>query len=1468
MEGLQVPKFDGKAESLKDFTAHFKLYLKQTCPGAEGVLEGKEVTQDQEERAHVSIMQALRGCNSTAAKGALAQPDARTAWQVLIKYYNRPEDDVKKSRHIINCINSVRVRPDDTADEYATRIYQAIDKLSTAYDMRESRTLEEIFSLFIFSLFHDSKPKQFGNEIKSPTSTVHQFVDLILSSNPALEDTVSDHSGTEQMLKIARPRRPERTRSDRQLKRKKSRCPHCGKYCFHREEDCYHNPNRSMQSGFKHQSGGSRNNQPRPPHQQHKPDFTFKILRTPQQLPFSEHLVGLDSQSSVHIFSDPTYFTHRVILQQPAVVRGLGGTVEVHETGTVSLKVRVGSEEKVINVRDVLFLPTMGFNILSAGRLVDAGVTVKLNGESPRVEYRDLCLQLHMHGTTYYLKAEPLHKAQACLAVQTLHTWHRRLGHRSLTDVAKLLDDNGISYQQHHRDQIQPCTQCMPYKIQRKPVRKAADDHSTEPGGRLHGDLQGPFPSAAKTHKYVLFVVDEKTRYADTMVISKKSDAPTALRQLVATTAIPIDRGALLQVDADPVFKSSIFAATARQLGVTVRFSPPYTHQHNGMAERAWRTVKEMAASMLAASAIPPQQQPDFTCAAIQHASNVYNYVVHTSLGSPPYTALTGRPPPLSSLRVFGCPCVIYDDVKSDKGALPARGAAGHYIGYDPRCNGHKIFVSGTQRTRSGINVDFVECHQQQPTGALQVHGHQQQPTGALQAHGHQQQPTGALQAHDHQQQPTGALQAHGHQQQPTGALQAHGHQQQPTWRTAGRVVCLEQHRTSDRPITKAGSPLQAHGHQQQPTGALQAHGHQQQPTGALQAHGHQQQPTGALQAHGHQQQPTGALQAHGHQQQPTGALQAHGHQQQPDGQQRQQLQGHDQTTADLVPTVLAEREICLQPQQHEPQQQHQQHAQQQPQQLRRSGRIRTPVEKLCLTATTANDPPRTWQMAMKGRDRQRWLDAFEEEWGKMLQFGAFDVVDSRQLSIPTQPIPSKLVLTSKQLVDGTTKRKVRLVCCGNRQDVGTFDDVFAPTTRIDAVRTFLAVTTFKRWHLHQYDVTSAFLHAQIDVQGVYVRPPSAANLPDGSLLRLKKSLYGLRQAPRLWYNSIWQTIKESGLRRLASDACVFVGEDCMLCVHVDDFLIAAGTIDRVRHVAASLSAHYHLKHLGPAKQYLNININYDRDAGTMTLTQQHYVHHLLQQHGLQTCRPKDTTLPTNFKLDATTAAETVDVKQFQHIVGSLLYLAGCTRPDVAYAATALARAVRQPTAIHQHAAKHVMKYLRGTSGLGITYSATSAPTLQLRGFSDASHLTDTTTSRGHAGHLFTLVGGPISWSSRRLSLATASTAETEYVSIARASHSAVYLRQFLNELGYTLPPTTIVTDNQPAIAIATNRVTKLRTKHIRLRFHIVRELVEDNVIELTYEPGRTLLADMLTKPLPRPALVLCRDQVLAVVPV
>ena len=204
---------------------------------------------------------------------------------------------------------------------------------------------------------------------------------------------------------------------------------------------------------------------------------------------------------------------------------------------------------------------------------------------------------------------------------------------------------------------------------------------------------------------------------------------------------------------------------------------------------------------------------------------------------------------------------------------------------------------------------------------------------------------------------------------------------------------------------------------------------------------------------------------------------------------------------------------------------------------------------------------------------------------------------------------------------------------------------------------------------------------------------------------------------------------------------------------------------------------------------------------------------------------------------------------QYQSAVGSLLYAALATRPDIAQAVGAVSKFNSTPTEAHLTAVKRILRYLKGTMNLALKYQQSENGTLV--GYSDADWANDPDDRHSTTGNLFMMSGAAVSWLSKKQPTVALSTSEAEYIALSTATQEAIWFRRLLYDLGkFTNEPTILMEDNQGAIAIAHNPVDHARTKHIDIRYHFVREAVQERFVELKYCSSRNMIADLLTKPL------------------
>lgn len=210
----------------------------------------------------------------------------------------------------------------------------------------------------------------------------------------------------------------------------------------------------------------------------------------------------------------------------------------------------------------------------------------------------------------------------------------------------------------------------------------------------------------------------------------------------------------------------------------------------------------------------------------------------------------------------------------------------------------------------------------------------------------------------------------------------------------------------------------------------------------------------------------------------------------------------------------------------------------------------------------------------------------------------------------------------------------------------------------------------------------------------------------------------------------------------------------------------------------------------------------------------------------------------------------------YSQLIGSLMYLSVCTRPDIAQAVEALARHMAKPTVAHWQAAKGVLRYISGTANYGITFGGTGD--IRLEAYCDADYAGDIDTRRSTTGYVFILSGGAISWSSRLQPTVAVSTTEAEYMAAAYAIKEALWLRTLLKELSLEINTISIYADNQSAIKLLKNPVVSMRSKHIDIIYHFARERVARKDIAFKYIPTDKMVADALTKSVPTAKFKLC----------
>ncbi|CAI7910007.1 unnamed protein product [Closterium sp. NIES-54] len=407
-------------------------------------------------------------------------------------------------------------------------------------------------------------------------------------------------------------------------------------------------------------------------------------------------------------------------------------------------------------------------------------------------------------------------------------------------------------------------------------------------------------------------------------------------------------------------------------------------------------------------------------------------------------------------------------------------------------------------------------------------------------------------------------------------------------------------------------------------------------------------------------------------------------------------------------------------------------------------------------------------------------------------------------------------------------------------------------------LRVLLHVAAQRDYELHSLDFSTAFLQGSLHEEIWLRRPPGfTGSFPPGTQWSLRRPVYGLRQAPREWHDTLRTTLAALGFAPSTADPSLFLRTDASLppfyvLVYVDDLVFATADTAGLAHVKSELQKRHTCTDLGELRSYLGLQITRDRAQRTIHLTQSHMVQQILQRFDFTYSSPQATPLSTRHSLSALPSDESVEPSgPYPELVGCLMYLMTCTRPDLAYPLSILARYVapRRHRPEHMAAAKRVLRYLCSTSGMGVVLGGRRP--VVLTGHADASWADDQATQRSSQGYTFSLGSGSVSWRSTRSSSVLSSSCEAEIYAGAMAAQELRWLTYLLTDLGeQPRSPPVLYVDNKAMLALCREHRLEHRTKHIALRYFLARELQQRGQLRLAYVASEANTADIFTKAL------------------
>ena len=479
------------------------------------------------------------------------------------------------------------------------------------------------------------------------------------------------------------------------------------------------------------------------------------------------------------------------------------------------------------------------------------------------------------------------------------------------------------------------------------------------------------------------------------------------------------------------------------------------------------------------------------------------------------------------------------------------------------------------------------------------------------------------------------------------------------------------------------------------------------------------------------------------------------------------------------------------------------------------------------------------------------WIIAMQEELNQFERNNVWKLVEKPE-NYPV--IGTKWVFRNKLDEHGIIIRnKARLVAKGYNQEEGIdYEETYAPVARLEAIRMLLAYASIMNFKLYQMDVKSAFLNGLIQEE-VYVEQPPGFEIPDkpNHVYKLQKALYGLKQAPRAWYERLSNFLLEKEFSRGKVDTTLFIkrkhNDILLVQIYVDDIIFGSTNDSLCKEFSLDMQSEFEMSMMGELKYFLGLQIKQTQEG--IFINQSKYCKELIKRFGMDSAKHMSTPMSTNCYLDKDESGQSIDIKQYRGMIGSLLYLSA-SRPDIMFSVCMCARFQSNPKQSHLSAVKRIMRYLLGTINLGLWYPKNS--TCNLIGYSDSDFAGSKTDRKSTSGTCQFIGSALVSWHSKKQNSVALSTAEAEYISAGSCCAQILWMKQQLSDYGIILDRIPIKCDNTSAINLSKNPVQHSRTKHIEIRHHFLRDHVLKGDCVLEFVDTKNQLADIFTKPLPK----------------
>ena len=1280
-------------------------------------------------------------------------------------------------------------------------------------------------------------------------------------------------------------------------------CFNCGK-AGHKKQDCwskgggnYGNKNKSTSRQRAHLAKSTtevkeENN--------HKYRYAFMVSKTINK---DSNTWYLDSGSTNHMVNDLKWFTtYKKINNQEIQVAKDDITVTATHSGTVVIKVPSENDSfNEISLSNVLYVSDLPMNLLSTRQLTKTGAKVVFEKESAIIlNENDIPITVGKVQDDLYAINTQMVIPQVNLAKSEnmLTRWHKRMGHLGHTNVLNLSKNNiakGISMNQNTI--IEPCDACMEGKSSRQRFKGHTEKRSSNILELIHTDVCGPIPTnSIGGEKYFVTFIDDYSHLTVTYLIKQKSEALGCFKNYIKMATIQQEKQVkYVRSDGGGEFNSNDFKKFCLEEGIIHQITTPYTPQLNGVAERMNRTLWEKTLTMIRHSSLPNR----FWGEAILTATYLTNRSPTSAIDSnkTPYEVWTGKIPDLSHIRTFGCLAYYHVPTETRK-KLDPKSKKTILMGYES--NGYRLWDPENKKILVSRDVNFNETAR----GIDITNGHLSQTYSGHSYSNDSQEELDSGHESDTNEINENDPKVDTNSDAEDESLSCQDGEEELDTSEDDEILPRRSSRISQPSkkywilnATLHKEPLDPSDWKLNPmifNEAIKKFG--ECTIDAFATKQNKQLPQ-------YWSKENSAFNHNWNEEQqlwinpPFNIIdeiinkikkdQAKAILVTPEWEKETWFQDANKLSIELplkskvtkdtffpgitnnetgvgLPHSFSDiliwhldGKLSNAHQNHNTIENHTMQNENQPDNsIRNDNTIQNDLVNLNLSPT--------YQQAMKSEDADKWMKALKDEMNSLDENSTWTLVD---LPAGRNVIGCRWVLKIKTDEQGKLSRyKARLVAKGYSQIEGLdYDETFAPVVKHTTIRAILTISNHYQMDVQQMDVKTAFLNGKLREDIFMEQPPGFEKEEEKhKVCKLHKSLYGLKQASRQWNLVLHNTFINDGFKRLQADHCVYTkmieNDMIIVAIYVDDLIIASNNSNLMKQTKLLLTSNFKMTDLGKLKYCLGWEIIMDPESQILGISQTKYIKEVLSRFGMEESKPCKTPAETTLKLKREDESKSITCP-YKEAIGSLMFASIGTRPDITAAVGIVSRFQVNPQLTHWTAVKRILRYLKGTSEMGITFRKT-ADKLTLTGYADADWAGDLDDRKSTSGYVFMLGGGPISWKSRKQQSVALSSTEAEYLAMSDATTEAIWLRGLLDELGQTqLEPTVIHEDNQGSIALSKNPEKHSRMKHIDIRYHFIREKVTSKEIIPSYINTKEQLADILTKPIPKDQFEKLREE-------